>query len=163
MTFGALREKEREAEEDATIKVNGGFLITKIKQIQGRIFGQIMAKSGIDELNGAQGRILHVLWDHDDIPISELAHRTGLAKTTLTSMLDRLEAAAYLRRAFDEHDRRRINIQLTDRAHAMKSQYDAVSHQMSEIFYDGFSDTEIAEFEAYLERVLANLSRREEE
>jgi MarR family transcriptional regulator, organic hydroperoxide resistance regulator len=163
VTFGALREKERENDEEAIIKVNGGFLITKIKQIQGRVFARIMANSGIDEFNGAQGRILHVLWDHDDIPISELARRTGLAKTTLTSMLDRLEAAAYLRRAFDEHDRRRINIRLTDRAHAMKAQYDAVSHQMSEIFYDGFSETEIAEFETYLERVLTNLSRREEE
>ena len=145
------------------IKVNGGFLITKIKQIQGRVFAQIMARSGIDEFNGAQGRILHVLWDHDHIPISELARRTGLARTTLTSMLDRLEAASYLRREYDEEDRRRINIRLTERAHAMKTQYDAVSRRMSEIFYEGFAEKEIAEFETYLERVLSNLIRREEE
>lgn len=125
------------------------------------MFEQVLAQHGIDQFNGAQGRILHILWNHDNIPISELAQKTGLAKTTLTSMLDRLEQSGHLQRIFDTHDRRRINIKLTDTAIAMREQYDQVSDYMSDIFYEGFSDEEITVFEQYLERILSNLTRRE--
>jgi DNA-binding MarR family transcriptional regulator len=142
-------------------KTNGGFLIGKIKQIQGRVFEKLLTSHGIDQFNGAQGRILFVLWDHDSIPISELSNRTGLAKTTLTSMLDRLEASGHVRRVFDPEDRRKVNIRLTDEARGLKDRYGAVSREMSEIFYEGFTDGEIAAFEISLERVLRNLTRRE--
>jgi len=142
-------------------KSNGGFLIGKIKQIQGRVFEKLLASHGIDQFNGAQGRILFVLWDHDDIPISELSDKTGLAKTTLTSMLDRLEASGHVQRVFDPGDRRKINIRLTDAARGLKDRYDAVSRQMSEIFYEGLTDEEIIAFESGLTRVLRNLSKKE--
>ena len=62
------------------IKTNGGFLMTQIKQVGGRVFEKLLSQSGIDEFNGAQGRILYVLWQLDNIPISELSKKTGLAK-----------------------------------------------------------------------------------
>lgn len=135
-------------------------MITKIKQIQGRVFEHILTQHGIDQFNGAQGRILYILWNNDDISISELANKTGLAKTTLTSMLDRLEMSGYLQRVYDKDDRRKINIKLTKIAIAMKDQYDQVSEHMNEIFYEGFSEKEIVEFEKYLERILTNLTKR---
>ncbi len=135
-------------------------MITKIKQIQGRVFESILAQHGIDQFNGAQGRILYILWNNDGISISELASKTGLAKTTLTSMLDRLEMSGCLQRVYDKDDRRKINIKLTNIAIAMKEQYDQVSEQMNEIFYEGFSEKEIVEFEKYLGRILTNLTKR---
>ncbi len=76
-------------------------------------------------------------------------------------MLDRLETSGYLKRVYDKYDRRRINIKLTDTAIAMRDQYDLVSGQMNDIFYGGFSDKEIVEFEKYLQRILTNLTKRE--
>ena len=142
-------------------KTSGGFLIGKIKQIQGRVFEKLLAEHGIDQFNGAQGRILYVLWNHDNIPISMLSEETGLAKTTLTSMLDRLEASGQVLRSFDPDDRRKVNIRLTDAAKNLRERYDAVSTQMSELFYEGFSDEEIIALESGLERILINLSKRE--
>ncbi len=144
------------------MNTNGGFLITKIKQIQGRVFEQLLQQHQIDQFNGAQGRILHVLWKEDNISISDLASQTGLAKTTLTSMLDRLEKAGYLTRIFDKEDRRKINIKLTQESRVMKDQYDLVSEHMNEIFYEGFTESEIMEFEKYLERILSNLALKGE-
>lgn len=46
-------------------KGNGGFLITQIKQIQGRVFERLLSRAGITEFNGAQGRILYVLWQKE--------------------------------------------------------------------------------------------------
>lgn len=144
-----------------TNKTNGGFLISKIKQIQGRVFEKLLAEHGISEFNGAQGRILFVLWEQDGITISELSEKTGLAKTTLTSMLDRLEEMGHIQRTSSPRDRRALKIVLTSEARGLKDRYDAVSAEMNEIFYGGFSDEEILAFEAYLGKVLENLLKKE--
>ena len=142
-------------------KTNGGFLITKIKQIQGRVFEKMLAESGISEFNGSQGRILFVLWERDGIPITELSEKTGLAKTTLTSMLDRLERSGHIVRAFDAADRRAVRIRLTDSARGLREKYEEVSAKMNRIFYKGFSDDEVIAFEENLEKILNNLTERE--
>ena len=40
------------------MEMNGGFLVTKIKQLGDRIFEKILSEKNIDAFNGAQGRIL---------------------------------------------------------------------------------------------------------
>ena len=142
-------------------KTNGGFLITKIKQLQGRIFEKLLAEHNINEFNGAQGRILFVLWEKDDIPISELAKQTGLAKTTLTSMLDRMEKQGHIERVYSPTDRRTVRIRLTEAAGGFKEQYEQVSEEMNQIFYKGFSDEEILTLETGLRKVLTNLTEKE--
>lgn len=116
----------------------------------------------MDAFNGAQGRILYVLWQRDGVPIAELSRKTGLAKTTLTSMLDRMEQAGLVSRVFDTADRRQIRISLTAQARALRGEYEAVSAEMNALYYDGFSDPDILAFEAALRRILHNLEQREE-
>ena len=55
------------------MKTNGGFLVTKIKQLGDRIFEKILSEKNIDAFNGAQGRILYVLWQEDGISIRSLS------------------------------------------------------------------------------------------
>lgn len=138
-------------------KTNGGFLISQIKQIQGRVFDTLLQEYGIEGFNGAQGRILYVLWQEDNLPIVELSRRTGLAKTTLTGMLDRMEGSGFLKRTYDKQDRRLIKIVLTDKAKSLNEKYNQVSEQMGMIFYKGFTQEEIAAFEKTLERIRNNL------
>lgn len=144
-------------------KNNGGFLISKVKQIQGRVFERMLDENGISEFNGAQGRILFVLWETDNIPISALSQRTGLAKTTLTSMLDRLESSGHIRREPDPDDRRTVRIRLTETAEALREKYERVSEMMNDVFYKGFSDDEILTFEKGLGKILENLIEKENE
>jgi len=139
----------------------GGFTISQIKQIQGRIFEKLLKANGVEDFNGAQGRILFVLWQNDNLPIHELSQQTSLAKTTLTSMLDRMEAKGYLERVLDPQDRRQIRIVLTPKARALNERYQAVSAQMNEIFYQGFSDEEIGAVDSALAKILENLKRFE--
>lgn len=142
-------------------KTQGGFLISQIKQISGRIFDKLLVGSGVEAFNRAQGRILYVLWQADGVPIVELSHKTGLAKTTLTSMLDRMESADLIMRVFDKADRRQIRIALTEKSRQLSDAYDKVSCEMNEIFYAGFSDDEIVAFEETLRRILKNLNEKE--
>ncbi len=139
----------------------GGFLISRIKQTGTRIFDRMLAASGVDAFNGAQGRILYVLWQGNDISISRLSEQTSLANTTLTSMLDRMESAGLIVRKPDPKDRRNKLISLTRKAKALKSDYEKISRQMSELYYIGFTQSEITQFESYLQRVLSNLEKEE--
>lgn len=143
-------------------ETRGGFLISQIKQVQGRVFDFLLQSAGIEEFNGAQGRILYVLWQEDNLPIIEVSKRTGLAKNTLTSMLDRMEERGFLRRVPDSRDRRVQRIVLTQKSKDLNDKYNAVSDEMSRIFYEGFSEEEIDFFEGSLDKILRNLVRKEE-
>ncbi|ALV25378.1 transcriptional regulator, MarR family [Campylobacter iguaniorum] len=142
------------------MKYKGGFLISQIKQLNGRIVAQILAKNNITAFTGAQGRILSVLWKQDNMPIQEIATKTGLAKTTMTNMLDNMEKLGLISRTFDAKDRRKVFIVLSDEAKALENEYEKMSKEMSDIFYAGFSEPEIKVFEQNLQRILKNLEEK---
>lgn len=144
------------------MKTRGGFLISQIKQIQGRIFDRLLKEHGIDDFNGPQGRILYVLWQEDNLPMSELGKRTSLAKTSLTTMIDRMEERGYICRNNDPVDRRQIRITLTDKAKSLNNKYNEVTEQMNCIFYEGFSEEKIKSLDDDLQYILENLKRWEE-
>ena len=104
---------------------NGGFLVTKIKQLGDRIFEKVLAEKGIDAFNGAQGRILYVLWQQDGVPIKTVSDTCGLAITSLTTMLERMERQG-----------------------------------MGALYYKGFTEDEIRQFEEYLQRIQRNLEEK---
>jgi len=139
------------------VRTNGGFQISKIKQLGDRVFEKILTAQGIEAFNGAQGRILYVLWQEDGVPIKTISERCGLAITSLTMMLERMEKSGLIIRQQDSGDKRKTLIFLTDKAKALKEDYDAVSDRMSTIFYQGFTEEEIRNFEEHLERIRLNL------
>jgi len=135
----------------------GGFLITKIHQITNRIFTQMLKDYGIDELNPGQGRILFALWQKDDVPIRELSIKTQLTKSTLTTMLKRLETAGYLSRNSDDDDERITKVKLSQMSKKLQSKYLEISRKMTEVFYGSMTEKEIDQFEDFLRRILDNL------
>ena len=139
------------------MKTNGGFLVTKIKQLGDRIFEKILSEKNIDAFNGAQGRILYVLWQKDGISIRSLSTKCGLAITSLTTMLERMENQGLISRVQSETDKRKTLLFLTEKAHALKGEYDSVSDEMGSIYYKGFSEEEITRFEECLDRIRKNL------
>jgi len=139
------------------MKKQGGFLMSQIRHLSGRTWEKMLKDSGVDMFNGAQGRILYVLWEHGQLTITEIGKLTSLAKTTLTSMLDRMEAAGLIERVPDKNNRRQIFIVITDKAKAYREKYDQLSEQMNDVFYAGFAEAEIRDFEDKLRRIIENL------
>ncbi|MFW9907240.1 MAG: MarR family winged helix-turn-helix transcriptional regulator [Candidatus Thorarchaeota archaeon] len=138
----------------------GGFLITKIHHLGARVFSKMLKDYDI-EVGPGQGRVIFALWQRDGVPIKELAKRTSLGKSTLTDLLDRLEESGHIERAHSKSDRREILIALTQRARDLNAKYNQVSDEMTDIFYSGFTKTEIEQFEKFLELVLDNLTKAE--
>jgi MarR family transcriptional regulator, organic hydroperoxide resistance regulator len=139
----------------------GGFLLAKIHQLGGRIFARLLKEYGVEDLNPAQGRIMFVLWRNDNIPINELARETKLGKSTLTSMLDRLEVRGLIKRVPSSEDRRKILIQRTEADRSLENLYIKVSEEMAHIWYQGFSHNQIKQHEQDLKQILDNLTAYE--
>ena len=133
-----------------------GFLMAKIHQLAGRIFTKKLKDYKI-EINPAQGRIMFVLWRNDNISINELAKHTSLGKSTLTSMLDRLEKSGYIRRIPSKEDRRKTMIERTEKDKSFQKLYVDISKDMSSLYFKGFSKEEMHQFEDYLTRIFNNL------
>jgi MarR family transcriptional regulator, organic hydroperoxide resistance regulator len=143
-----------------SIKSQGGFLVSKIHRLSGVIFNRLLKEYNI-EINSAQGRIMFVLWEKDGVSIMELAQRTSLQKSTLTSMLDRLESNGYIKRSHSEKDRREILIYRTNKDKQFQNEYQKVSKEMTDLYYKGFSEKEIVDFEKYLQRIYDNLNNNQ--
>jgi len=141
----------------------GGMLISQVHQLAGRVFAKKLREHGLLEINPAQGRILFALWKGDGIPIKELATRTKLQKSTLTSMLDRLETGGLIIRNPSQKDRRVILIHLAREHEIIRDLFYELSTEMITLFYQGFSPEEIADFELKLKRIIRNLSSINEE
>ena len=122
----------------------GGFLISKIKQIGGRRFDKILQQKNIDAFNGAQGKILYVLWQGGKMTATEISKK-------------RMQEQGLIRTEENAKDKRSALVCLTEKAVALKDEYDGVTKEIEDIYYKGFTDEEIDRFENCLKRILKNL------
>jgi MarR family transcriptional regulator, organic hydroperoxide resistance regulator len=139
-----------------------GFLVAKVHQVGGRVFARMLKKSGGPPINPAQGRLLFALWKSKrGMSMTSLATETALEPSTLTSMIDRLEAAGLARRKASPTDRRALLVECTELGRRLEAEYRRVSRRMTELYFEGMSDEEVQAFEASLKKVLANLEQAE--
>ncbi|WP_371804946.1 MarR family winged helix-turn-helix transcriptional regulator [Candidatus Lokiarchaeum ossiferum] len=140
----------------------GGFLISRIHQISGRIFSKKLKEYNI-KINPGQGRILFALWEQDGISIRDLAKRTSLGKSTLSAMLKRMRNDGYLKIEHPVGNERKKLVYVLERSKEIEAGYQQISAEMNALYYKGFKNAEIDEFEAYLERLFTNLRKSSEE
>ena len=67
-------------------------------------------------LNRTDLRCLSVLSQAGAMSASALADAAGLSRGAMTTALDRIEAAGYARRAWDQQDRRTVRVEMTEAA-----------------------------------------------
>jgi DNA-binding MarR family transcriptional regulator len=87
--------------------------LTAHARITRRISGELVA-AGLPDL-----RWYDLLWTLYQAPgrglrVNELAHRVALSPTGMSRFVDRVERAGYVKRESDPHDRRALQVVLTD-------------------------------------------------
>lgn len=138
-------------------KMQGGYQALQIRLLNGRLFQKLLSKEPDAQYRSEQGKILTILRKQE----LGCATATGLANNTLTSMVKKLEEQGLVTIQPCTQDKRKKYISLTDLGWAQKEIGDRVSKELGEIFYQGFSDQEIREFEEYQERIISNLKAKE--
>ena len=144
-------------------KMLGGYQALQIRLLNGRIFQKLLSKEPEAQYRSEQGKILTVLWQKEDgrATATDIALASGLANNTLTSMIKKLVDQGLVTIEQSEQDKRKKFVVLTELGWEQKEIGDRVSKELGEIFYQGFSNQEIREFEAYQERIITNLKSKE--
>ena len=130
-----------------------------IRLLNGRIFQKLLSQDSEALSRSEQGKILAVLWNSETgcATATDIALVTGLTNNTLTSMIKKLEEQNLVIISPCEMDKRKKYVKLTEQGWSQKEVGHRVSKKLDAIFYKGFSEEEIRQFEAFQERILANL------
>ena len=136
-----------------------------IRLLNGRIFQKLLSRDPEALYRSEQGKILAVLWNSDEgcATATDIALATGLANNTLTTMIKKLEEQNLVTVNPCGEDKRKKYLVLTDLGWSQQEVSDRVSQELDAIYYKGFSDKEIEQFEDFQERILANLKEKENE
>ena len=141
----------------------GGSLISQIHQVCSRVWNCLLRENGLSDFEGARGRIIFSLWTNDKISIKALCEKTSLDKSTMTGIISRLERDGFVKRESDPSDKRSCLICQTKKSDFFKLKVPDISKKMNSIFYKGFSEKEIVQFENQLERILKNCKESKSE
>ena len=136
-----------------------------IRLLNGRIFQKLLSRDPESLYRSEQGKILAVLWNSETgcATATDIALATGLANNTLTTMIKNLEEKNLVTVSPCGLDKRKKYLVLTDLGWSQQEVSDRVSQELDAIYYKGFSDKEIEQFEDFQERILANLKEKENE
>ena len=136
-----------------------------IRLLNGRIFQKLLSRDPEALYRSEQGKILAVLWNSETgcATATDIALATGLANNTLTTMIKNLEEKDLVTVSPCGLDKRKKYLVLTDLGWSQQEVSDRVSQELDAIYYKGFSDKEIEQFEDFQERILANLKEKENE
>jgi|SoiMethySBSTD1v2_1073268.scaffolds.fasta_scaffold93327_2 DNA-binding MarR family transcriptional regulator len=103
-------------------------------------------------LNPTDMRSLDVVGQLGPLSPTELARRVGLTTGGITTVIDRLERAGYVRRVADPRDRRRLLIEPTARTAERDREVFGELARMTLESLEGYSSTELAVIQHFLER-----------
>jgi DNA-binding MarR family transcriptional regulator len=103
-------------------------------------------------LNPTDMRSLDVVGQLGPLSPTELARRVGLTTGGITTVIDRLERAGYVRRVADPRDRRRLLIEPTARTAERDREVFGELARMTLESLEGYSPTELAVIQDFLER-----------
>ncbi|MDU6559286.1 MAG: MarR family transcriptional regulator [Streptococcus sp.] len=136
-----------------------------IRLLNGRIFQKLLSQDPEALYRSEQGKILTVLWKSETgcATATDIALATGLTNNTLTSMIKKLEEQNLVTISPCGIDKRKKYVVLTELGSSQKEVGYRVSQKLDAIFYKGFTEEEIRQFEAFQERILANLKEKENE
>jgi DNA-binding MarR family transcriptional regulator len=104
-------------------------------------------------VSNAEGHLLSYLRTYAPAPTGQLARIFGLKLSTLTSLLDRLERAALIRRTQNPGDRRSIDVTLTPRGKRLATRLTRMVQQVEANISARVSARELAGFQAVMRAV----------
>jgi len=135
-----------------------GFLLNDSARLFRRAFNARTRDSGITAL---QWRMISYLKRHEGIRQGPLAELIEVEPITLSRMVDRLVEAGLVERRADPTDRRAWRLYLTARAGDLLRTMRRTAEDLHAEATEGLSPAEREQLAVLVERVRANLSRRE--
>ncbi len=134
-----------------------GCLATNIEQAYHhleQVYERLISPLG---LNILEWYALRALYETDGMAASQLAAQVCRHPSSMTALLDRMEAKGLLRRQVDPEDRRSVRIFLTDEGRAARPQVETVAAQLNALIGDAITPAQMQAFRHVL-GVLQNVA-----
>ncbi len=135
-----------------------GFLLNDTARLYRRTLDGTLRDLGMTSL---QWRTVARLKREPGMRQSELADLLEVEPITLSRMIDRLADSGMVCRKADPNDRRAWNLYLTDKTDGLIRQLEVEAKRVEDHAFGGLSDEERQTLAGLVERVRANLSRKE--
>ncbi len=109
-----------------------GFLLSRAAWAMNNLVNRILKEDGLADISVSYFAVLNALWESDGISITDLGEKVQLEKSTMTSLIDRMEGAGLLRRDDHPTDRRAYRIMLTPRGKNLEAKINEVARRAFE-------------------------------
>jgi DNA-binding MarR family transcriptional regulator len=108
-----------------------------------------------------QWGVLTCLWREDGLPTLSIGERLSQLAGTLTGVLDTMESRGLIRRERDAHDRRVWRVWLTPEGKDLEHRLVPLVQEMFSRLFEDFTTEEYQQISAFVDRLLARISRAE--
>lgn len=110
------------------------------------------------QLSNAEVSIISLVYSNPDIIIREICEKINVPKSSMTSMIDRLEKKNYLTRVISKRDRRSFGLKLTEAGEEIQKQHDGYEEYIfNEIINSLDTDEEKETFLKLTDKIANNL------
>jgi len=120
-----------------------GFLLSRATWAMNNFVNRMLRESELTDISVAYFAVLHALWENDGMSISDLGEKAQLEKSTMTSLIDRMERAGLLRREDHPTDRRAYRICLTARGKELEKKLDQVVNRAYQHLTKGIAEKDL--------------------
>jgi DNA-binding MarR family transcriptional regulator len=105
-----------------------------------------MTARGLEGLDISHGDILFALFSGGSRPMNELSRKIDRDKSTVTSLVVKLERLGFVKRTADPADKRSFLIELTDRGKKLETEFNNISEKALDSFWKGVPRNERTKF-----------------
>ena len=130
--------------------------ISLIRDRANRLILEQLRFHGIHDVVPAYGAIFVALFKNKEITMGQLAAAIDRDKSTITSLVNKLEGLSYLEKRKDDSDGRVTLIRLTKKGQSLEPVFKEISTHLIGKVYEGFTDLEQGVLIALLDRIKNN-------
>ena len=112
----------------------------------------------VKELTSLEMSVLRVLTENPKAMLKDISENLQIRKSTLTSVIDRLEKRSYIYRVISSKDRRSFELALTESGKQAQCEHIALEHGIYEKILNALgTEKEVKEFLALVQKIAQNI------
>ena len=146
-------------DEVDVVPAPGSLLSQVVREVHRTFSRTLQHRIASHGVSMGQWYFLRALWEEDGLTQRELSQRVGMMEPTTVTALNTLERQDLVRRVRNPHDRRKMNIHLTAKGHALRDALLPCATEIADQATQGIAPADAALAIDVLRRVSANLGK----
>lgn len=139
---------------------NTFYLISRIKELSTSFIERELRANSIEGIASSHGSIIYFLNKNKEATMSEIAKEIKKEKSTVTTLVGKLEKFGYISLKKSDEDSRSTIVSLTEKGNQLVPTFSQISIDLFEVSKSNISDENWDIFKKVLENLYLNLSKK---